>query len=447
MDDGSLPLLILSEVLRPFNSVVFLSFFFLVILLFFSGLFSGTETAFFSLSPSQLESLKQRQNHKTSGMILSLLAKPKQLLASLLIANNLVNVAIVILSSYTVHLLFNFDKHPLLALLIQVGVVTLMIVMIGEVLPKIFATHRPLSIARFVAPFIYVCSKILFPFTWLLVSASGFIDRYIIRKGYDVNMDELSHAIDMATGSGTHADEKKILKSIVRFGNIEVKQIMKARMDMVAISNNLPLSKVLDAIREHGYSRLPVFEHDIDHIQGILNIKDLIPHLDKGDDFQWQSLIRPPYFVPENKKINDLLNEFQEKKMHLAIIADEYGTVTGLVSLEDILEEIVGEISDEFDEEETHYSKLDEHTFVFEGKILLTDMSRLLNLDMEMFNDVQGSPSTLAGLIIEICGRIPQKDEQSEFKNLRFTIESSDRRRVKRVKVEIKQQEENDSED
>ncbi len=353
-------------------------------------------------------------------------------------------MAIVILSSYTVHLLFNFDKHPVLALFIQVGVVTLMIVMIGEVLPKIFATHRPLSMAHFAAPFIYVCNKLLYPFTWLLVSASGFIDRYIIRKGYHVNMDELSHAIDMATASGTHADEKKILKSIVRFGNIDVKQIMKARMDIVAISSSLSLSQVLDSIREHGYSRSPVYERDIDHIKGILNIKDLIPHLDKGDGFQWQSLLRPPYFVPENKKINDLLNEFQEKKMHLAIIVDEYGTVTGLVSLEDILEEIVGEISDEFDEEEINFSKIDENTFVFEGKVLLTDMSRLLNLDMEMFNEVQGSPSTLAGLIIEISGRIPQKDERIEFKNLVFTIESSDRRRVKRVKVIIKPTAENE---
>ncbi len=444
MDDGSLPLLILTEVFKPFDSVVIVSISILAILLFLSGLFSSTETAFFSLTPSQLETLKLNQSNKSSALILNLLSKPKQLLASLLIANNLVNVAIVILSSYTVHLLFNFDSHPVLALLIQIGAVTMMIVMIGEVLPKIFATHRPLSMAYFVAPFIFVCNKLLFPFTWLLVSASGFIDRYIIRKGYDVNMDELSHAIDMTTGTGTHADEKKILKSIVRFGNIDVKQIMKARMDIVAISSSFTLSKVLDSIREHGYSRIPVYEKDIDHIKGILNIKDLIPHLDKGEGFQWQSLLRPPYFVPENKKINDLLNEFQEKKMHLAIIVDEYGTVTGLVSLEDILEEIVGEISDEFDEEEINYSKLDENTFVFEGKVLLTDMSRLLNLDMEMFNDVQGSPSTLAGLIIEISGRIPLKDEKIEFKNLLFTIEASDRRRVKRVKVTIKQNEVND---
>lgn len=443
MDDGSLNFLLLTEVLRPFDFVVILSISILAVLLFFSGLFSSTETALFSLSPSQLETLKQNQNNKTSGLILGLLSKPKQLLASLLIANNLVNVAIVILSSYTVHLMFNFDKQPVLALLIQVGAITMMIVMIGEVLPKIFATHRPLAIAHFVAPIIYVCSKMLFPFTWLLVSASGFIDRYIIRKGYDVNMEELSHAIDMATGTGTHADEKKILKSIVRFGNIDVKQIMKARIDIVAISNSLTLSQVLDSIREHGYSRIPVFEKDIDHIKGILNIKDLIPHLDKGEGFQWQSLVRPPYFVPENKKINDLLNEFQEKKMHLAIIVDEYGTVTGLVSLEDILEEIVGEISDEFDEEEINYSKLDDNTFILEGKVLLTDMTRLLNLDMEMFNEVQGSPSTLAGLIIEISGRIPQKDEKIEFKNMLFTIEASDRRRIKRVKVTIKEPKEN----
>lgn len=443
MDDGLLPLLILSEIFRPFDTVILSLIILIIFLLFLSGLFSSTETAFFSLSPAQLESLKKDTGHKSASLILNLLNRPKALLACLLIANNLVNVAVVILSSYTVHLLFNIDHHPVLALVLQVGVVTLMIVMLGEVIPKIFATHRPLPIALMVAPFIFVCSKLLQPFTWLLVSASGFMDRYIIRKGYEVNMNELSHAIDMATEKGTHADEKKILKSIVRFGNIEVKQIMKARMDIVAISSNLTLSQVIASIREQGYSRIPVFENDIDHTIGILNIKDLIPHLDKGDDFKWQTLIRPPYFVPENKKINDLLHEFQKKKVHLALIVDEYGTVTGLVSLEDILEEIVGEISDEFDEEEINYSKLDDNTFVFEGKVLLTDMSRLLNLDMEMFNNIQGSPSTLAGLIIEISGRIPQKDEQVQFKNLLFTIEASDRRRVKRVKVHVIQPDEN----
>jgi gliding motility-associated protein GldE len=437
MEDGCCQLLLAADLLRPIDSVTFVYLLVLCLLLILSGLFSGSETALFSLTAVQRENLKNRRGHKTSELILQLLARPKQLLACILIANNLVNVAIVILSTFIVHRLFYLEGSPWLAFFLQVGVITLMIVMIGEVLPKIFSTHRPLSMAHFTAPLLYLCDKILFPFTWLLVSSSQFIDHYFIRKGYRVNMEELSHAIDLTTAAGSHSDERKMLKSIVRFENIDVRQIMKSRIDIIAIAYDMPFSAVLDTIREYGYSRLPVYEKNLEQIKGILNIKDLIPHLDKGEDFQWQTLIRPPYFVPENKKIHDLLHEFQEKKIHLALVVDEYGTVNGLVSLEDILEEIVGEISDEFDEEEIFYSKLDENNYVFEGKVLLTDLSRLLNLDMRLFEDVQGSPSTLAGLIIEISGRIPAKDETIAFKNLLFTIESSDRRRIKRVKVTL----------
>ncbi|MCC6385292.1 MAG: gliding motility-associated protein GldE [Bacteroidia bacterium] len=442
MDDGSLEWFLLNGIVRPFDPGAIVYLLLIILFLAFSGLFSSTEVSLFSLTPSQLEQIRNDSGNQKARLIIQLLSKPKRLLASLLIANNLVNIAIVIISSFTVVRLFDFSSYPIIALVIQVGVVTLMIVMIGEVLPKIYATYRSLKIAYLASPVIYVADKILSPFSILLVSATNFIDKRIARKGYDASMDELAHAIDMTSGAGALSDEKKILKSIVRFGDIDVKQIMKPRMDIIAVSRTFTLPQVLDVVKEYGYSRIPVYEKGIDQIKGLLYIKDLIPFLDKGDEFHWQNLVRLPYFVPEHKKINDLLNEFREKKMHLAIIVDEYGTVSGLVSLEDILEEIVGEISDEFDEEEINYSKLDDLNYVFEGKILLTDFSRLLNLDMNMFNEIPGDPVTLAGLLIEISGRILQKDEKMEFKDLLFTIESADRRRIKRIKVTLKEPEE-----
>ncbi len=407
----------------------------IVVLLFFSGLFSSSEVAFFSLGPTQLEEIKNNLYRKSNNLISHLLGRPKRLLATLLIANSLVNIAIIIISSFTVNQIFDFSLHPKLGFIIQVIAITFMIVLFGEVMPKVYATHKALQMAQVVAFPIYAIDKLLSPLSYVLVSFTHVIERRLTKKGYDITIDELTHAIDITSDQTTPADEKKILKGIVKFGNIDVKQIMKARVDVIALEKKTSFSDVLKTVEEAGYSRLPVFEGTFDKVIGILYIKDLIAHLDKDDSFKWTSLIHPPYFIPESKKINDLLDEFQEKKMHMAIVIDEYGSATGIVSLEDILEEIVGEISDEFDDEEPVYSRLDENNFVFEAKTLLNDVCRVMEIERSIFDDVTGEKDTLAGLVLELTGKIPLKGEKINYKDFMFTIDSADRRKIKRVKI------------
>lgn len=396
---------------------------------------ASSEVAFFSLGPSQLEEIKNNLHRKSNNIINALLARPKRLLATLLIGNSLVNIAIIIISSFTVGQIFDFSLHPRLGFIIQVIVITFMIVLLGEVMPKVYATQKALSMAQTVAFPLYAFDKLLSPLSYVLVSLTHVIEKRLTKKGYDITIDELTHAIDITSDQTTPADEKKILKGIVKFGNIDVKQIMKARVDAIALEKKFPFSKVLQIVEEAGYSRLPVYEETFDKVIGILYIKDLIAHLDKNDDFKWTTLIRPPYFIPESKKINDLLDEFQEKKMHMAVVIDEYGSAKGIVSLEDILEEIVGEISDEFDDEEPVYSKLDENNFVFEAKTLLNDVCRVMEIERSLFDEITGETDTLAGLVLELAGKIPVKGEKVNFKDFIFTIESADRRKIKRVKI------------
>ncbi len=402
----------------------------IAILLFLSGMFSSSEVAFFSLNPVQLAEI-QKKPTGPHAMMLKLLQRPKRLLATLLISNNLVNVAIVILASVFVLGTFDFSEFPTLGFVIEVILVTFVIVLMGEVMPKIYATQKTMSLARFVVYPVYIADKILTPFSYLLVRWTAAVDKRIARKGYHATIDDLTHAIDLTSDQSTPADEKKILKSIVRFGNIVVRQVMRPRVDIMAFDSQMRFTEVLAKVKEQGYSRIPVYEGSYDTVTGMLYIKDLLPHLDKDDDFDWQALVRRPYFVPENKKINDLLDEFQEKKIHMAIVIDEYGTALGIVSLEDILEEIVGEISDEFDDEEPFYSKLDDQNYVFEAKTPVNDVCRIMNVDRRVF----GKADNLAGYILEQSGTIPGKGEVIEGKNLRFTIEASDRRRIMRIKV------------
>jgi len=422
-------------ILKPFTVAVAIDFVAIIILLFFSGMLASSEVAFFSLGPSQLEEIKNNLHRKSNNIINALLARPKRLLATLLIGNSLVNIAIIIISSFTVGQIFDFSLHPRLGFIIQVIVITFMIVLLGEVMPKVYATQKALSMAQTVAFPLYAFDKLLSPLSYVLVSLTHVIEKRLTKKGYDITIDELTHAIDITSDQTTPADEKKILKGIVKFGNIDVKQIMKARVDAIALEKKFPFSKVLQIVEEAGYSRLPVYEETFDKVIGILYIKDLIAHLDKNDDFKWTTLIRPPYFIPESKKINDLLDEFQEKKMHMAVVIDEYGSAKGIVSLEDILEEIVGEISDEFDDEEPVYSKLDENNFVFEAKTLLNDVCRVMEIERSLFDEITGETDTLAGLVLELAGKIPVKGEKVNFKDFIFTIESADRRKIKRVKI------------
>ena len=400
------------------------------ILLLFSGLFSSSEVTFFSLNPAQLSELKKNPSGPHT-MILQLLQRPKKLLATLLISNNLVNVAIVILASLAVMKIFDFSSVPVLGFAIEVIIVTFLIVLLGEVMPKIYATHKTLSLARLVVYPVYVANKLMTPFSYLLVRWTAAVDKRIARRGYHATIDDLTHAIDLASDKNTPADEKMILKSIVKFGDIEVGQVMRPRVDVIGFDETLTFSAILEKVEEHGYSRIPVYRDSFDTVIGMLYTKDLLPYLEKDNSFNWQTLLRKPYFVPENKKISNLLDEFQIKKIHMAIVIDEYGTGLGIVSLEDILEEIVGEISDEFDDEEPFYSKLDDDNYVFEAKTSVNDVCRIMNIDNKVF----GKAHNLAVFILEISGKIPTLNEVIEHKNMRFTIESSDKRRIKRVKV------------
>jgi putative hemolysin len=429
-----------SGIINPdfsFSLTFFIELFVFVFLLFSSGFVSGAETAFFAITPPQLMGLKDAE--KTSErFIYNLLNKPKRLLATLLTAINFINIAIVVVSTVIINQVFDFRQHETIGFIIQVVAVTFILILFCEVMPKVYAQQNAMTIAKLSVYPLYVLDKIFRPVSVLLVASTKFVDKRFHQKGYDVTVDELTHAIDITSDKNTPEEEKKILKGIARFGNIDVKQIMKSRMDIVAIENETSFKELLSSIIENRYSRIPVYKETLDSVAGILYIKDLLPHLDKENEgYNWQALIRPPYYVPESKKINDLLQEFQEKKMHLAIVVDEYGGTSGLVTMEDILEEIVGEINDEFDEVELTYSKLDERTFVFEAKTLLNDICRVMEVDRKLFEIKDEEADTLAGLILDIKGSIPQKGEEINFRNIKFTIESSDRRRIKRVKITL----------
>lgn len=446
MDPGSCSLLFLledsSSYLRPsfvFSMSFFLEAFILIICLFLSAFYSGAETAFFAISPSELFQLKDSQNI-SERLVYRLLEKPKRLLATLLIAVNFINISIVVISSLMIQQLFDFNQHELLGFIIQVVVLTFVIVLFCEVMPKVWATQNAIRFSKRSSMPIFITDKIFRPFSTLLVASSSFVDKRIVSKGYDVSADELTHAIDITSDKNTREDEKMILKGIARFGNIDVKQIMKQRLDVIAFDKDLSFSEIFPIIVENKYSRIPVYENSLDSVVGVLYIKDLLPYLDKENDtsFDWLKLLRPAYFVPESKKINDLLQEFQEKKIHLAIVIDEYGGSSGIVTLEDILEEIVGEINDEYDDEELTYSKLDELNYIFEGKALLNDLYRVMEVDRKLFEtDSEDQADTLAGLLLELKGSIPQRNEVITYNNIRFTIESADRKRIKRVKISL----------
>lgn len=423
-----------SDIVSVVTSVVLIFLF-----LGFVAIFSASENAFFSLSQSTLDELSE-ETTKPAKAIVFLLNHPKKLLATILIGTNFVNVGIVVLSSFIMNRLFDFSEYPVAGFVIQVVVVTFLIVMIGEVLPKIYAVQNSLKFALLLAVPMVSLSRLLAPLVFILEKSSSIIDKRITKKGHMLSIDELNHAIDITSEKDAPHDEKEILKSIVNFGNISVKEIMKNRMDVVAYDKNTGMPELVKEINEWGYSRIPIFEENFDKIVGILYIKDLLPHINKGNEFAWQKLIKPPYFVPESKKIDDLLKEFQNKRVHLAIVVDEYGGTSGIVTMEDILEEIFGEINDEFDEEELFYSKLDDKTYVFEAKISLNDLCRLMEIPDSTFDDLRGDSDTLGGLILEMTGKIPNLKQKIEHNEFSFTIEAVDKRKIKRVKVELQNQ-------
>jgi putative hemolysin len=424
----------------------------MALLLLCSALVSASEVAYFSLTPAQLKKLKKSESHKDK-LVTELLETPKTLLATILIANNFVNVGAVILSTFVTTSIINFDEvAEWAAFMVQAVIVTALILFVGDITPKVLATRKTLQIARFMARPTYIMTKLFYPLSSVLVKSTSLIDKRLTRQSGSVDMEELSDAIELTSNEEERDEERKILQGIVSFGDIEVKEIMKARIDIMAVETGTGYKELLRLITDTGYSRMPVYEESFDNVKGILYIKDLLPHLDKEGTFNWQSLLRKAFFVPENKRINDLLEEFQQKKIHMAIVVDEYGGTSGLVTLEDIIEEIVGEINDEHDVEETEfvYRKIDEQNYIFEGKISLNDFCKILEIDDNIFDEVKGESDSLAGLILEITGKIPQANEKVSFKKFLFTVKQVDNRRIKRVHVSImedKKEEEKQGED
>lgn len=440
---GHLLLLILDIIRTPISAEVFAELFAIIFFLFCSAFISGAEVAFFSLKPAELGHLK-KSKHRTDQLILSMLTHPKRLLASVLIFNMLCNISMIVLTTlFTAHV-FYLETNPTLAFLLQVVVITLIIVLFGETIPKIYAQRYTLQVAHVAAIPVYVLDKILTPFSFLLVRISTFLDRITRKRYLDVTAEELAHAIDITADKSTPAGEKNILKGIARFTHIDVKQVMTARTDVVALEIRMKFPEIFTKIFESGYSRMPVYEGMFDNIKGILHVKDLLPFLQHKDNatFDWRKIIRPAHFVPESKKINDLLREFQDKKTHLAIVVDEFGGASGIVTLEDILEEIIGDMRDEFDDEQVEYSKLSDTVFVFEGKTLLNDVARIMNIDRKIFDAGNEDVDTLAGMVLELKGTLPAQNEVIKFKNMTFTIESMGKRRIKRIKISVSEQKE-----
>jgi len=421
-----------SLTIQPITADIIFAGVVVLLLLFISAIVSGSEVAFFSFSPQDIDALRENKSRKKE-VILSLVEKKDQLLATILIANNFVNIGIVILSSYLTNRIFNFSQSPVFGLLFQLVVITFFLLLFGEIIPKLLANNRPKRFALFMAYPLNFTFIVLKPITRLLTRSTSLFKKLSPSKK-SISIDELSQAIELTDDSFKR--EEKILQGVVNFTNIEVKGIMRSRQDVVAVNVSENLEEITKKINQYGFSRIPVYQNSFDAVKGILFIKDLLPHLHKGKNFHWQSLIRPPYFVHETKKINELLQEFQSEKVHIAIVVDEYGGTSGIVSLEDVLEEIVGEINDEFDKENIDYEKVDENKYIFKGKTLLQDFAKTTDVNPDIFEPVKGDSDTLAGLILEIKGEFPKQNEIIKFENFIFRIKSIDQRRIKEIIVE-----------
>ena len=408
----------------------------LIILLISSALISGTEVAFFSLSQVDVDDLFSKNEKDT---VVKLLQKPKKLLATILITNNFINILIVLLfASLGEQLLENFDYSIFgikVRFLIEVVLVTFLILLFGEVLPKVYASRKAVRFASFMSKPVQVLNTFLTPISYPLINLTNIVEKSLGSKTNIFSVETLSQALELTSKGATTKDEQKILEGIVSFGNTETVQIMKPRIDIFALSDDENYEFVLDKILKNGYSRNPVYHENIDNIIGVLYAKDLLAHLNKKT-FKWQKLLRDPLFVPENKKLDDLLAEFQEKKNHLAIVVDEYGGTSGLVTLEDVIEEIVGDINDEFDDDDLSYSKIDDHNYIFEGKTTIKDFCKVLDDEDEaLFEEEKGESETLAGFLLEISGKFPKRGEKINFKKYTFTIEALDNKRIKQVKI------------
>ena len=408
----------------------------ILVLLLMSAVIAGAETAYFSLAAKDINYLKTKE--KPSARIASqLLDHPKMLLATILVANNFINIAIVITTNVLVGSMLSHDMNKIVSFLIQVVSVTFLLVLFGEVLPKVYATQNNLRMALFSAPFIRVLMGIFKPISRTLVSSTNFIEGKMGPKANkNISNEDFEHAIQLTVGHTATQEEVNIFKGILKFGNISAKQVMRTRMDVSAIDFDMSFPEVRAYCLEAGYSRLPVYKESLDTVAGMIHTKDFLPHVDK-DIFDWHTLIRPAYFVHESKLIEDLLREFQQKRIHFAIVVDEFGGTSGIISLEDIMEEIIGDIRDEFDVEDLDFKKIDDHNFIFEGKTLINDVCRVIGIPSDTFDEVRGESDSLAGLIIEISGKFAAVNETVNYKEYEFTVLAIEKMRIQRVKVTI----------
>lgn len=423
-----------NEQFQLFSVGVIITIVVLLLLFVLSALISGAEVAYFTISANEKQQLKRSK--KNDVRALSMLQNPEKLLSTMLVANSIINIAIIIISVSLINQTLSFQDIPIIGFLIQIVSISFVVLLFGEILPKIYASHHKLRLIRLMVSPLVLMEKLFNPFNNLLASLSIIVNHRLKKHSENISMDDISQALKGKTEDEL-SEEKEILEGIVKFGNINVAEIMKSRVDVVSLDIKNTFSTVLKVIVDSGYSRIPVYIDSFDNIKGILYIKDILPHSHKGNTFKWQSLIRPPFYVPETKKINSLLKEFQKNKVHLAVVIDEYGGTSGIVTLEDVLEEIVGDIVDEFDEEEHYFSKISEDIFLFDGKTLLGDFYKITKCGDGIFDDVKGDADTLAGLILELKGEIPAKNENIEYENFIFTIEEVDDRRIIQIKVEI----------
>lgn len=424
-----------AHTLTVFDSEMLLGSIGIVILLFCCAMVAATEVAFFSLTQKDLQQLSEKQPGKFQ-IISELLAKPKKLLATILIANNFLHIAIVILFSVSLDRLFSTIAIPVVKFIVEVILVTFLILLFGEVLPKVYASRNNIKFASFITYPLVFLNKFMSPISMPLRWLTTFIQEKLGKEKTNFSVDQLSQALELTSSEDTTQEEQKLLEGIVSFGNTEAKQVMSPRIDLFAIAIDESFGEIMPKIIDKGYSRIPVFKDNIDHVVGVLFIKDLIPYINKKE-FEWQKLLREPFFVPENKKLDDLLKDFQGMKNHLAIVVDEYGGTSGLVTLEDVIEEIVGDISDEFDDENINFSQIDDRNFLFEGKINLKDLYRIIEVDESLFEEHKGEAETLAGLLLELLGNFPKKGQKIHFANCLFTIEVVDKKRIKQIKVTL----------
>jgi putative hemolysin len=444
MDDPYPSLISMVELEALSPSYLIINIVLFLVMLVASALVSGSEVAYFSLSHQDLKEL-QEEDSKKSNLVIKLIETPRRLLSTILILNNLINISIVTLTTFFTWSLFGHSTSGILVVVFQTIGVTFTIVFIGEIVPKVYANTARVNFSKSMSQVLHFFSILLNPLSAMLMAMSNIIERRIEKKGYALSVDELHQALEI-TSEDTSVEEKDILKGIVNFGTLSVKQVMRSRMDVTAVDTAMDFHELMDKINKSGYSRIPVFHETIDNIKGILYIKDLLYHIDKGEDFDWKTLIRKGFFVPENKKVDALLTDFKTKRVHMAIVVDEYGGTSGLVTLEDLIEEIIGEINDEFDDtEDVIFKKIDARTYVFEGKVSLNDFCRKLDMDIQLFDEVKGESESLGGLLLEINSNLPKNGTKISYKNFEFTILAVDTKKIKKVRVKIKEEKEANS--